>query len=323
MQRRTWILAPLGLALGRFAHAQAEWPSRPIRLVMPYAAGGGVDSTTRKLADKLGPLLGQPVFVENKVGAGGTLGAEYVAQARPDGYTLLFATSSFVTLRAMSPQLRFDPLTSFEHVTRTSAAPCVLVVSADSPYRSVEDLVAAARQQAGRLNYASGGISTPSHLAGAALVTHLKLKCTHVPYRGSVDIGPSLITGDTQFGFPVPSTAIPYIRQGKLRALAVTGQTRLPQLPDVPTLEEVYKASELVIDTWGGIWAPAGTPRIVVDKLNAAVLKALAQKDVAAHYESSGSQISPSRTPAEFTRFLQAETIKYGKLVAAAGITAN
>jgi tripartite-type tricarboxylate transporter receptor subunit TctC len=223
----------------------------------------------------------------------------------------------------ITPQVRFDPLASFEHIVRISSAPTVLAVAATSPYRTVQDLVTAARSRPGRLNYASGGMGTPSHLAGAALATHLGLQVTHVPYRGSVDIAPALINGDAQFGFQVPSTAMPIIRQGKLRALAVTGPARLAQLPQVPTLKEVFGSESLVIDSWSGLWAPAGTPKDIVLKVQAAVLEALADKDVRQSYEINGGQLAPTHSPEEFKRFLQAETVKYTKLVRAAGIAAN
>lgn len=323
MKRRSLVLLPLALAGARAVTAEEPWPARPIKLVMPYAAGGGVDVNMRRLVDKMRPFLGQSVFVENRSGAGGVLGADYVANARPDGYTLLYATSSLVAQKAISPHVRFDPLTSFEHVVRTSVSPTVLAVAANSRFQNVKDLVAAARSEPGKFFYASGGIGTPSHLAGAALTTQQNLQMTHVPYRGSVDIGPALINGDAQLGFPVPGTAMPLIRQGKLRALAVTGPTRIKQLPDVPTLKEVFGSDALVIDTWGGFWAPTGTPNAILQAIQGAVLKALADKDILELYESSGSQLMPTRTPEEFTRFVQAETVKYVKLVAAAGITAN
>ena len=323
MKRRSMVLLPLALAATRAATAEEPWPARPVKLVMPYAAGGGVDMNMRRVVDRMRPYLGQNVFVENRPGAGGVLGADYVAQSRADGYTLLYATSSLVAQKAISPHVRFDPLTSFEHIVRTSVSPALLAVAANSPFQGVKELVAAARSQPGTFNYASGGIGTPSHLAGAALATYLKLQMTHVPYRGSVDIGPALLNGAAQLGFPVPVTAMPLIRQGKLRALAVTGPTRLKQLPDVPTLKEVFGSDALVIDTWGGFWAPAGTPKAILQRIHGAVLKALADKDVLELYESSGSELMPTRSPQEFTRFVQAETVKYVKLVAAAGITAN
>jgi tripartite-type tricarboxylate transporter receptor subunit TctC len=321
MHRRSLLLFPVALAMARAAAADERWPARPIRIVVPYAAGGGVDVTTRRLAEKMQRLLGQTLFVENKAGAGGLVGADQVAQAKPDGYTLLFATSSLIAQKEITPHVRFDPMTSFEHIVRTAVSPTVLTVAANSPYQNVQDLVAAVRRQPGRFNYASGGIGTPSHLAGAAMAVYLKLKMTHIPYRGSVDIGPALVSGDAQCGFPVPSTIVPLIRQGKVRALAVTGTQRLRQLPDVPTLREVFGSDDLVIDSWSGLWAPARTPKAIVDRINAAVLEALTDKELLAAYESVGTQLAPTRTPQEFTSFLRAETAKYTKLVAMAGIT--
>ncbi len=320
MQRRSVLLLPWLTLAGAARAESSAWPTKSVRLVVPYAAGGGPDLLSRKMTEKLGPLLGQTVFVENKVGAGGAIGAELVVQAEPDGYTLMLGASTHVTQKLISPQLRFDPLTQFEHITRTSLSPAVLVVDAGSAYKTVQELVEAMRKQPGKLNYASGGIGSAAHLSGAAMLTAMKLDAVHVPYKGSVDIVPSLLSGDTQFGFPIAATALPMVTQGKVRALATTGEKRLPQLPAVPTLKEALGHDELVLDAWSGIWAPAKTPRPVVDKLNAAILKALADPDLRDAFEKGGALVAPTRTPEEFTRFVLAETAKYAKLVATARI---
>lgn len=302
--------------------AATPWPDKPLRMVVPFPAGSGPDLLSRRMAEPLGAALGQSVVVENKVGAGGAIGAELVSQAPADGYTLLLGASTHVTQKLISPQLKFDPLTQFEHVTRVAVSPSVLVVSASSPYRTVMDLVEAARKEPNKLVYASGGNGSAAHLAAAAMATAMKIDVRHVPYRGSTDILPALMNGDAQFGFPIAATALPLVTQGKLRALATTGAARLTQLPDLPTLKDALGHDELVLDAWSGIWVPARTPEPVLMRLNAALLKALADPGVREAFEKAGTQAAPTRTPAEFTRFVQAETVKYARLVIAARIGA-
>ena len=265
------------LSLSTLAHAQgSDYPTRPIRIVVPFPAGGGPDVLTRKLAVKLGDVLGKGavVIVDNVVGAGGILAAQTVARAAPDGYTLLLGASSHIVQKAMQPTVGFDPLKDFTHVTRNAFTPSILVVSVDSPYKSVEDLVNAARKNPGKFNYASGGIGSAAHLSAAAMVLQSGLDVVHVPYKGSVEIVPSIIAGDTQFAFPIGSTAIPLIRAGKVRALAVTSAQRMAALPEVPTLVEALKAPDLALDAWFGFWVPAGTPAGIVNTLFNALTKA-------------------------------------------------
>ncbi len=323
MKRRSLVLLPLAGAAGAWplaARAQPAWPDKPVHLVVPFPAGTGPDLLSRKLAEKLQPLLGQPVVVDNKVGAGGAIGAELVVQAQADGYTLMLGASTHVTQKLISPQFRFDPLTQFVHITRVAFSPSILVVAASSPYKSVRDLVDAARREPGKLNYASGGIGSAAHLAAAAIATAMQLDMVHVPYRGSADILQSLVAGDTQFGVPIAATALPLVTQGKLRALATTGAQRMRQLPDLPTLNEALGRDNLVFDAWSGVWAPVGTPVVVVNQVNAAVLKALAEPDLREAFEKGGAEVAPTRTPEEFTRFVLAETARYAKLVATARI---
>lgn len=326
MRRRSIVWGAVsGAAAGVVPRALASeaWPQRPVRLVVPFAAGGGPDILARMIAERAAPLLGQAIVVENKVGAGGAIAAELVVQAEPDGYTLMLGASTHVTQKLISPQLRFDPLTQFVHIVRTSISPAVLVVRTDAPYADAAALVRAAQQSPGKLNYASGGIGSAAHLSAAALATAMKVDAVHIPYKGSVDIVPSLINGDTQFAFPIASTALPFITQGRVRALAVTSGTRLAQLPAVPTLREVFKRDELVLDAWSGLWAPARTPEPVVARVNDVVRRALADKALIEAFDKAGSPVSPTRTPGEFTQFVLAETAKYARLVVAARLSAS
>jgi tripartite-type tricarboxylate transporter receptor subunit TctC len=324
--RRQFHLAVLGLgaagiglpALGRAS--SSDYPSRPVKIIVPFAAGGGPDVLTRKLAVKLSPVLGQDasVVVENIVGAGGILAAQSVARMAPDGYSLLLGASSHIVQKAMQPTVRFDPMTDFVHITRTAFTPSVLVVSATSPYRTVQDLVAAARKQPGKLNYASGGVGSAAHLTAAAMALHAGIDVVHIPYKGSVEIVPSIVSGATQFGFPIASTAIPQINGGRVRPLGVTSAARMPALPEVPTLNEAFGTKDLVLDSWFGLWAPAGTPAPVVVTVFKAVAKAYGDPALRADSEAAGAIVALSQSPAEFTRFMQAQTQKLGALVKAA-----
>jgi tripartite-type tricarboxylate transporter receptor subunit TctC len=316
--------AAAGLVLPTLACAQdREFPARPIRIIVPYAAGGGPDVLARKMAVKLAEALGKNgvVVVENIVGAGGILAAQNVARMAPDGYSLLLGASSHLVQKAMEPDVKFDPMKDFAHVTRTAFTPSILVVSATSPYMTVEDIVAAAKKAPGKLNYASGGVGSAAHLCAAALVLQANIDVAHVPYKGSVEIVPSIIAGTTQFAIPIASTAIPQIQGGKVRALAVTSAQRMPGLPNVPTLVEVFGTQELALDAWFGLWAPAGTPARIVDALFKATAKAYEDPALRSESEAVGAVIALSASPAEFTQFMQAETRKLDRIVKAAQLT--
>lgn len=310
---KSLLALPAAAALGR-ADAASPYPNRPIRLVVPYAAGGGPDIQTRKLAELLARELGQPVVVENKVGAGGILAAEFVAQQPADGYTLMLGASTHVTQKLLQPGAKFDPM-AFTHIIRVGVSPAVLVVSASSPYRNVADLVAAARRAPGTLNYASGGIGSAAHVSGAAFASATGIDVVHVPYKGSVEIVPSLIKGDTQFGFPVAATAIPQIASGKARALAVTSASRAAVLPQVPTLNEALGRKDLDLDAWSGIWAPPHLPAPIVARLHAAVLQALGDPGLRRLYAEMGAVLAPTPTPEAFSRLVADETTRIRQVI--------
>jgi tripartite-type tricarboxylate transporter receptor subunit TctC len=310
---KSLLALPAAAALGR-AGAASPYPSRPIRLVVPYAAGGGPDIQTRKLAELLARELGQAVVVENKVGAGGILAAEFVAQQPADGYTLMLGASTHVTQKLLQPGAKFDPM-AFTHIIRVGVSPAVLVVSASSPYRTVADLVAAARRAPGMLNYASGGIGSAAHVSGAAFASATGIDVVHVPYKGSVEIVPSLLKGDTQFGFPVAATAIPQIANGKVRALAVTSASRAAVLPQVPTLNEALGRKDLDLDAWSGIWAPPRLPAPIVARLHAAVMSALGDPGLRRLYAEMGAVLAPTPTPEAFSRLVAEETTRIRQVI--------
>jgi len=300
-----------------------NFPSKPVTIILPYAPGGGPDLLTRVLAEKMSDHLGQRVIVDNRVGAGGMLAAQVAANAAPDGYTLLLGASTHVTQKLIQPGVKWDPVKDFAHITRMGGGSTVLLVDADAPYKTIQELIAAAKAKPGSLNYSTGGIGSAAHLSGAAFATVAGIDVVHVPYRGSVEIVPSILSKSTEFGFPVASTALPQVAAGKVRALGVSGPQRLPQLPNVPTFKEVLGSDDVVIESWSGLWAPAGTPKEILLKLNQAATKAGADKDVALAFERGGSPLELSASPDDFTRFVAADMAKQARIVAAAKITAE
>ena len=311
--------AATGLPRAAFAQQAGDFPSRPVRLVVPFAAGGGPDLLARATAVRMAPALGKGgvVFVENVVGAGCIVAAQNVARMAPDGYNLLRGASAHIVQKALQPSVKFDPQKDFAPISAIGLAPAILVVAADSPYRSVDDLVAAARKSPGTLNYASGGIGSAAHLCAAALALHTGIEALHVPYKGSVEIIPALLSRSVHFAFPIASTAAPHVQSGKVRALAVTSAKRLSALPQVPTLRELLGSEDLVLDAWFGLWAPAGTPQGTVQALFKAVHQAFEDPALRKETEDAGTVVSLSASPQAFAAFIQAETVKLEKLVKA------
>lgn len=302
------------------AAAQEKYPAHPVRIIVPFAAGGGPDIEARKLAVPLAEALNGNIVIENRVGAAGIIAAEVAAQAAPDGYTLLYGTSSQLIQKILKPSASFDPEKSFSPITLIATSPGVLVVAPNSPAKSVQDLVASARAQPGTLNYSSGGVGTGAHLAGATLCAVLKIDAVHVPLRGSVEIFQSLAGGLTQFAFPVAGTGVPLAKSGRLRGLAVTSRARMKQLPELPSLFEIYKDESLVQESWDALWAPAGTPAPVIDKLFAAAFKAAQNQAFREQVENQGSAVVTSKSPAELAAYMHAENVKWGKIIRLAKI---
>ena len=316
-------LAALALTLLTGAVFAQAFPTRPVKIIVPFAAGGGPDVETRRTAPKIAEALGGAVVVENRVGAAGIVAAEVVAQSAPDGYTILAGSLSQLVQKILQPAAKFDPHTSFVPITLTSTTASVLIVPSESPVKSAKELEAAIRAKPGVFNYGSGGVGTAAHIAGATFASLQKLNATHIPYRGSVELMPALLGGQIQFAFPVAGTAVPHVKSGKARALAVMGSKRLAALPDVPTMKELYGDELYVQDFWAGLWAPAGTPAAVIAKLFAASKQALADAGLRAQLEAGGADALVSASPEEFAAFMKSESAKWVTLIKISGAKAE
>jgi len=317
------LVVGVALTAATFSSSAQTFPNRPVKIIVPFAAGGGPDIETRRMAPKLADALGGTVVVENRVGAAGIVAAEAVTQAAPDGYTLLAGSISQVVQKILRPGAKFDPLNTFVPIIQTSTSPTVLIVPTESPIRSAKELEAQIRANPGKMNYGSGGIGTAAHIAGSSFATVLKMDAVHVPYRGSVELMPALLGGQIQFAFPIAGTAVPQVKSGKARALAVTGAKRLSSLPDVPTMKELYGDELFVQESWGGLWAPAGTPPAIIDRLHAAATKTFADPELRAAIQAGGAEVELSASPEAYAAFMKAETTKWARLIQMAGVKAD
>ena len=317
------ILAVLAAALvATHSHAQA-WPARPVHIVVPYAPGGPVDLSARLLAPKLQQGLGQPVVVENRAGAGGNIGAEFVAKSAPDGHTLVMgAIATHAINPALYPNFPYDPVRDFRHVALIVQVPNVLVVNYDLPVKSVQDLVALAKATPGKLDFASGSTGSTGHLAGELFKQLTGTYMVHIPYKGSAPATADLFAGRVHLMFDNLASALPNIRAGKVRALAVTTAKRSSFVPELPSLDETgLKGFDMT--TWWGVMAPAKTPQPVVERLAAEVANAIASADVAERLRAMGSEAPSVRTPGDFTAFVERERKVYGELVRRSGAKAD
>ena len=299
-----------------------NYPNKIIKLIVPYAAGGSTDITARLIAKSLSTKLGQPVVVDNRAGAGGTIGQEVVAKSAPDGYTILFsAAGPLVVSPHTYPKLGYDPVKGFDPVILIATQPLLLVVNPDTKIYSVADLIKEAKEKQGKLNYGSFGNGSAAHLAAESFKMATKIEMTHVPYKGSSPALTGLVGGDIDLMFDVFSTAAPFVKADKLRALAITSKDRSPQFPDVPPMEQVG-LSNFEAGTWFGVLLPAGTPRPIVDQLNKILNAVLTEKELRETLLSQGAIIRGG-TPEQFNDFFVSEYQKSGNLVKLVGITSN
>jgi len=305
-------------ALCGFAtQAPAQYPVKPIRIVVPFIPGSAPDVLARTVGDKLSAKLSQAVIVENKGGAGGNVGAEFAAKQAADGYTLMLATSSHVVNPSLYRKVGYDPVRDFAPVVLLIKMPSLMVVPADSPAKNVGDVVALARAQPGTLNFGSGGNGSLAHLSAETFKATAGVDIVHVPYKGAPEIVTSLLSSQTHLAFPTFSTALPQVKGGKLKALGVTSARRNPQLPEVPTMLEAMSPG-FELDAWFGLWAPAGTPEPVVRRLNAEVNAILNDAEFRAKLASDGSEIVGG-TAESFAAFVKSDTARWEKVVKDSG----
>jgi tripartite-type tricarboxylate transporter receptor subunit TctC len=320
----TWQRGALALALAAQCLAgwalAADYPSKAIKLVVPYAPGGGADSVARIVAKKVSENIGQPIVIENKGGGGSILGTDIVAKAEPDGYILLLGQSGPISINpAVYKNLPYDPVKDFTPITMTTAYPYILVVNSELPAKSLQEFVALAKSKPGAMNYGSTGVGAANHLVAELFNSKAGLKMTHVPYRGTALAVGDLLGGQLTMVFGDPISVLPHIKSGKLRALAVTSLERSPVAPEVPTVAESgYPGFEAL--AWHGILAPARTPPAIVKKLNEEIAKALGDPETKALLVNQAMQTVGS-TPEEFAAFIHKDIAIWKAVAAAANVT--
>ena len=316
--RRMLLGAGAALALPGLAAAQPAWPSRPIRLINPWTPGGPADVVARPVAQKLSESLGQPVVMENRPGANGTIGAAAVARAAPDGYTLFFSHVGPIAISPnFSASVPFDPVRDFAPITQLVSGPIVLVVRPDVPATSVAELLALARAQPGALSYGSVGPASTTHLAGEMLAMMGGVQLLHVPYQGAAPVVTDLLGGRLHFAFINFAGAVAQMQAGTLRAIAVSTERRSSGLPNLPTVAETLPGFE--VNSWYGVMAPANTPSAIVDRLQREIATALHAPDLTAALRAQGFDIEAT-TPAQYAAKIRSDLQRWGELARATGI---
>jgi tripartite-type tricarboxylate transporter receptor subunit TctC len=320
MKGRRFAVAVV-LALAGASHAQT-FPSKPLRMIVPFPAGGGSDTMGRVIGQKLSERLGHAVVVENRPGAGGSIGAEVVAKAAPDGHTILLgSTSELAQYPNVNPKIPYDPLRDFAPITLVGTVPLVLIVHPSLPSRSVKELVALTTARAGEVNFSSAGNGSTTHLAVELFVLITGARMTHVPYKGSPQAVTDLVAGNVQVGIPTMPAALPFIKSGRVKALGVSSAKRTSVLPEVPTLQEAgVRGYET--DLWTGILAPAGTPPPVLSRLHAEIVYATGLPEVKEALGRQGAAPA-SGTPQEFSAYLKTELAKWARVVKEANVKPN
>lgn len=318
MTRIFLLIAGLGIAAA--GHAQ-KYPERPIRLIVPFAAGGTSDLMGRVIGGRLGEALGQTVVVDNRGGAGGTLGAALAAQALADGHTLLVPHVGLAINETLYAKRQYNAVKDLAPISKLGVTPNAVVVNNALPVNSVQDLIALAKKRPGKLNYGSAGVGSAAHLAMALLEYAAGVKFNHIPYKGG---GPSLIAtvaGEVDFSIPAYPTSVPHVKAGRLRILAVTGSKRESTVPDVPTVAESGLPG-YEFEIWFGLFAPSGTPKAIITRLNREIVKALATPDMREKLAQTGVD-AESSTPEQLGQLLRSDVAKWAKIIKAAGIPIN
>jgi tripartite-type tricarboxylate transporter receptor subunit TctC len=311
-----WLGALL-LALAAPAALAQAYPNQPIKLMVPWPPGGGVDTTARMISEPLAQRLGQPIVIDNRGGAGGNIGTEAAARMKGDGYNLLMASISPNAINVhLYSRLGFDPVKDFAPIVYVSAVPNILVVPANSPFQTVKDVVDFAKANPGKLNYGSGGVGSSQHLAAVQFMQVAGVNLTHVPYKGTAPAEADLVAGHVSLMLDT-TTCLPFVAAGKMRALAVASKKRNPALPNVPTFDEVGLPG-IYASSWYGLMAPAGTPRPIIDKLNAEANAVLKSPEFQKRMVDFGAEVGGG-TPEEFAQFMASETRRYESIVKASG----
>ena len=324
IDRRTFLAASASAAVLPIAPAAAEtadqYPSRPVRIIVPQAAGSGVDLQARLLAQKLGELWGKSIVVEDRPGANAIIGTEYVAKSPPDGYTIAYTPITSVTTNAfIYKSLPYDPLRDFAPITQTTANPMGALASPASGIKSIKDLVERAKAKPGDLNYGSFGIGNLTHLQGVLLASAAGIKMTHVPYKGQTPEMTDVMSGQIPFGFTTMAGASGFVQSGKLTLIATFGDQRDGEFRETPTVAEQGYPGVVVVG-WSGMCAPAGVPKPIIDKLHGGLVKVLAMSDVQEALIKQGSPARSSKTPEDFGRFIKSEMDKFHPVIQAAGL---
>ena len=313
----------LGMGLTSAALAAGPYPDRPLRLIVPFPAGGATDLMARALAQGLGEKLGQSVVVENRGGAGGSIGAEAVATAAPDGYTLLYSTMGVLTINpSLYAKLRYDPQKSFAPISLTNLTSNLLVVNPALKVNSVAELAELARQRPGELTFSSSGNGTTSHLAGEMFKSTAGADIRHIPYKGTSGAINDFLAGRISMMIDTSSNFVEQVKQGKVQALGVTSRQRLAALPDVPSISETPGFESYEVSLWSGVLAPAGTPRAVVDRLNADIKSVMTAPQMVERMAGYGIQTTHS-TPEEFAERIRADTLKWARIIEQSGARAD
>jgi tripartite-type tricarboxylate transporter receptor subunit TctC len=316
----TLIIVTLFLAFSATGIAQTTWPTKPVKIVVPFPAAGTTDIVARFVGVELQKMWGQPVVIENRGGAAGNIGAEAVARSAPDGYTLLMATvgTHAINLPLYGKKLPYHPLNDFAAISNVAAVPNVMVINPSLPVNSVADFIAYTKANPGKINMASSGSGTSIHMAGELFKNMAGIYMVHLPYRGSAPALQDLIAGNTQVMFDNLPSSIGHIRSGRLKALAVTSRERSPAFPNVPTVEEAAGLKGYEATAWFGLLAPAGTPRDIVNKISQDIAKILATPEMQEKFLGQGALPVPD-TPEQFTTFIRSEIDKWTKVVEFSG----
>ena len=300
--------------------AQQNWPTRPVRMIVPFATGGGTDIQARVFSTKLQPLLGQQIIVDNRTGAGGNIGAELVAKSAPDGYTVLFQSASLAVNATLYSKLNYNALRDFAPVLLVSSTPLILVVHPSVPASNVKTLIALAKAKPGVFNFGSNSTGTTSHLSAELFKTMTNTTMAHVPYKGAGQAVVALASGEIDMLFTTVLAALPHMNSGRMRGLAVTTLKRSPALPNIPTVDETLKGFES--DNWYGMFFPTGTPRDIVMRFHTEMTKVLKDPDVRSLMDKQGA-VPLGSTPEELGEYLKREIDKYAKVIKASGARAD